>query len=172
SMMEFAGNRDQDIDVMVDAFKARSIQNVRNAYITSLETASEHDVISDAQLEDALHSIGLSDEAIGLIQLAVKMRKLRRLDELYRQSVSLAYGYGEITDADYIPHLEAIGIGAGEANARYAIDSIKKRGRAALQEAKDAARVESTLQRETLRNAHIQFLTGQINEEQLAAELL
>ena len=78
--------------------------------------------MTPAELGQELTTLGYSSEAIDLIQLTVATRKLEQLADLYRKSISEAYKTGQITDAQYVPSLEAIGIGAADAQAHYAVD--------------------------------------------------
>jgi len=171
-MMQFAGNRPQDIEIMLEAFAERATQNVRNQYLAAILTASEQGTMTSTDLESALTSLNFSDDAKGFVRLTVATKKLQQLDTLYRKSVSEAYKYGQITDADYVAHLEAIGIADADAEAHFAIDSIAKRGKDALSAARAVAREQAIEQRAAVASARAQYSAGNTDEAGLAAELL
>ena len=171
AMMQFAGNRDADIAVMLEAFAERSTQNVRNQYLAALLTASEQGAMTQADLDSALTNLNFSDDAKGFVQLTVATKKLQQLDTLYRKSISEAYEYGLIADADYVPHLEAIGIAQADAEAHYAVDSIKKQGKAAVAAEKAAAQVETKLERAGIASAVAQYRAGTLDDAGLALSL-
>jgi len=171
AMMQFAGNRDADIAVMLEAFAERSTQNVRNQYLAALLTASEQGAMTQADLDSALTNLNFSDDAKGFVQLTVATKKLQQLDTLYRKSISEAYEYGLIADADYVPHLEAIGIAQADAEAHYAVDSIKKQGKAAIAAEKAAAQAEAKLERAGIASAVAQYRAGTLDDAGLALSL-
>lgn len=170
-MMEFAGNRDADIETMLDAFEIRSTNNVRNQYLAALITASEKGIMTDADLDAGLDELQYADTAKHFIHLTIATKKLEQLDQLYRKSVSEAYKFGLISDADYVPHLEAIGIAEADANAHYAVDSIAKRGKEALEAAREAKTEAAREQGAAVRAALAQYSAGIVNEAGLAADL-
>lgn len=171
AMMQFAGNRDADIAVMLEAFAERSTQNVRNQYLAALLTASEQGVMSEADLDSALTNLNFSDDAKGFVQLTVATKKLQQLDTLYRKSISEAYGDGLIGDADYVPHLEAVGIAQADAEAHYAVDSIKKQGKALLATERAAAQAQAKLERAGINSATAEYRAGILDEAGLALAL-
>lgn len=171
AMMQFAGNRDADIAVMLEAFAERSTQNVRNQYLAALLTASEQGVMSEADLDSALTNLNFSDDAKGFVQLTVATKKLQQLDTLYRKSISEAYGDGLIADADYVPHLEAVGIAQADAEAHYAVDSIKKQGKALLATERAAAQAQAKLERAGINSATAEYRAGILDEAGLALAL-
>ncbi len=171
-LLEFTGNRDVDIELLLPAIKRRSLANVTQQYLGALETAAERGDITSDELDQGLTVLEFSDEARGLVHLTVATKKLQQLNELYRKSVSEGYRGGLISDADYVPHLEAIGIDAADAQAHYAIDSIIVQGKAAAALVKAAEREAAKEQSAQVKAALAQFATGQINALALAAALL
>lgn len=170
-MMQFAGNRPQDITVMVEAFKERSSQNVRQEYLSALVAATEQGDMTTDQLNSALQNLNFSTDAIGLVQLTVATKRLQQLTTLYRKSISEGYKYGSVTDADYVTQLEAIGINSADAQAHYAVDSIAKHGRDAQAAARAEATAEAKQQRAAVAAAQAQFRAGSIDAVALGAEL-
>ena len=94
------------------------------------------------ELGQSLTQANLTQDQQTWIQLTVATRKLEQLAELYRKSHQRGLRYGTITDAQYVPSLEAIGIGAADAQAHYAVDSIAKQGKAAIAAVKPPTRLE------------------------------
>lgn len=171
-MMRFTGNRDVDIDVMVEAFKEKSVANLRAQYLSAMVRSTELGTMTTADLDAELTRLKFSDEARNLIQLTVATRKLEQLAELYRKSVSEGYKYGTISDAQYVPALEAIGIGEADANAHYAVDSIAKNGRIIQAALKDEQRLEAARTRAAIAAAVAEFRAGDPGEAELLGKLL
>ena len=107
-----------------------------------------------------------------LIQLTVATRKLEQLAELYRKSISEAYKTGQITDAQYVPSLEAIGIGAADAQAHYAVDSIAKTGKALAQALRAEERLASQRMRAGVAAAVASYKSGFFDAAALEVALL
>lgn len=172
SMLEYGGARDADVHTLLDAFDFASIKNVRQQYLTSVIGAAERGNLTDADVDAALDSLQFSPTARNFVKLAIATRKLEQLDILYRKSVSEAYKFGLISDADYVPHMEAVGIAQADAEAHYAVDSIAKQGVQMRAAARAEARLESQIQRAAIQAAQLQFSKGQIDAFALAGELL
>src|SRR5208282_2841911 len=130
--LTFAGLQPSDIAFLLTALQNNSTKNVRLQYLSALMRSVELGTDTPADLAQELQAMNFSAEAANWVQLTVAERKLQQLAELYRKSVSEGYKYGTISDAQYVPSLEAIGIDAADANAHYAIDSIAKNGKIAL----------------------------------------
>lgn len=171
-LLEFNGLRPNDIHILVEGFAAAADQPAAKLYQSALMTAAERGTVTDADLVNALHDLGLSDTAIGWTRLAIATRKLEQLDELYRKSVDKAYEYGLITDADYVPHLLAIGIAEADADAHYALASVAKSGKALLAGERLQARAAALLSREAIMAALAQYHSGQIPLSALGPALI
>lgn len=171
SMLEFHGIRPQDVSVLLDGMQQASIKNVRNSYLASIVQAWERGDITDTEAFDDLQDLNFSQEAIHMVELTVANRKLVQLSELYRRSIDIAYQAGLITDAEYIPQLEAIGIAEADANAHYAIASFTKQRKILAQEEREAAAAARTLIRSSSNAAIADFQAGSINATELAALL-
>jgi hypothetical protein len=172
SLLKFNGYRDQDVELMLTAFEGASTRNVRNQYLSALTTAAERGTITDADLDASLTTLDFSDVAKNFVHLTVATRKLEQLAEIYRKSVSEAYKYGLVTDADYVTNLEAIGIAAADAQAHYAVDSIAKQGKALLAEERAAAAAAKRLEAAAVKAAVEEFRTGTIDGAGLSVALL
>jgi hypothetical protein len=146
-LLEKAGIFPQHIQPLIVAFRENSVKNVRNQYLSAIETAAERGNLTPAEVDSALTTLNFSNQAKGWVHLTIATRKLQQLEEIYRKSVSEAYHYGLIADVDYVPHLQAIGINIADAQAHYAVDSIKKQGTALVaaqrQAAADARKLEA-----------------------------
>jgi hypothetical protein len=172
SELEFGGFRPDDVTFMLQAFQLNSTKNVRQQYLAAAVRSTELGTMTPADLDGVLTSMNFSDDAKSWVQLTVATRKLEQLAELYRKSISEAYRYGQITDAQYVPSLEAIGIGAADAQAHYAIDSIALHGRTALAEAKAEAALERKRTSAAMSAAVASYRAGTIDEAALSVALL
>jgi hypothetical protein len=170
--LQFAGIRDQEIALMLPAFVWNATKNVRGEYISALVRSAELGTLSMQELTQELTTLGYSAAASDLIQLTVATRKELQLAELYRKSISEAYRYGTITDAQYVPSLEAIGISAADAQAHYAVDSIAKQGKAALAALKAEERLAAQRMRAAGQAAIAGYKSGTLDAAALEAALL
>jgi hypothetical protein len=170
--LQFAGIRDQEINLMLPAFVWNATKNVRGEYISALVRSAELGTVSMQELTQELTTLGYSAAASDLIQLTVATRKELQLAELYRKSISEAYRYGTITDAQYVPSLEAIGISAADAQAHYAVDSIAKQGKAAIALLKAEERLAAQRMRAAGQAAIAGYKSGTLDAAALGAALL
>jgi len=170
--LQFAGVRDQEINLMLPAFVWNATKNVRGEYISALVRSAELGTVTMQELTQELTTLGYSTAASDLIQLTVATRKELQLAELYRKSISEAYRYGTITDAQYVPSLEAIGISAADAQAHYAVDSIAKQGKAAIAAIKAEERLAAQRMRAAGQAAIAGYKSGTLDAAALEAALL
>ena len=171
-LMQFAGLRDQDIALMLPLMKLNSTKNVRFGYLTALKRSVELGTDTMAHLDAAMNTMRFSDDAKFWVQEEVNERKIQQLAELYRKSVSESYQFGTLTDQQYVPALEAIGIAQADAEAHYAIDSIKKHGKIAAAAARAAERLASAQQRAAMQAALAEYAIGAIDAVVLEGALL
>jgi hypothetical protein len=172
SALTFAGYRPADIAFLLPALEFNSTKDVRAAYLSAMIRSVELGTDTPANLSAAMASMGYSSDAQNYVQLTVAERKLQQLAELYRKSISEGYSYGTISDADYVPSLEAIGIGAADAEAHYAVDSIKKTGKELTAETRAAARLASQRTSAAVKAAIAEFRTGSLTSLELGAALV
>jgi hypothetical protein len=170
-LLKFNGYRDHDIQLMLDAFEGASTRNVRNQFLSATVTAAERGTLTPAEVDSALADLNFSDQAKHWVRLTIATRKLEQLAELYRKSISEAYKFSLITDAQYVPALEAIGIAAADANAHYAIDSEAKFGHEAAAAARAAARLAAETTRAAAAAALANYHSHNIDELALTAAL-
>jgi len=168
----FAGYRAADIALLLPAMEYASLKDVRHQYITGEMRAAELGVLNPADLATEIEAQGWSPDAVALVQLTVATRKLVQLAELYRKSISEGYRYGTVTDAQYVPALEAIGIAAADAEAHYAVDSIAKTGKALLAAEKAAATLTKQQTRAATSAAVASYKAGATDAAGLTAALL
>jgi hypothetical protein len=172
SALTFFGLRPADASFMLGALEANSTRTVRLQYLSAAVRSTELGTMTPAELTDVLNDLNFSQDAQAWVQLTVATRKLEQLAELYRRSISEGYGYGTITDAQYVPMLEAIGIGDADAEAHYAVDSIKKIGKAAVAAERAAVKLATSQERAAQKAAVASFRTGTIDAAALTAALL
>lgn len=172
AILQFDGFRDEDITRLMAAFVALALVPYQQQYLVAAVRSTELGTMTPAELGDVMTSINLTQDQQALVQLTVATRKLEQLAELYRKSISEGYGYGTITDQQYVPMLEAIGIGEADAEAHYAVDSVKKIGKAAIVAERAAARLANQQNRAAQKAAVTAFRTGSIDAAGLTAALL
>lgn len=172
SVFKFNGFRDQDVAILEKAYAALALQPYINQYITAAVRSTELGTMTPQELGQSLTQANLNQEQQTWVQLTVATRKLEQLAELYRKSISEAYRYGQITDAQYVPSLEAIGIGAADAQAHYAIDSIAKTGKAAAAALRAEERLAAQQMRAAGRAAVQGYRSGTLDAAALEAALL
>jgi hypothetical protein len=170
--LQFAAVRDADIAVLLPLLEFASTKNVRQQYVSAATRSTELGTMTPAELTGVLNDVNYSQDAQSWVQLTVATRKLEQLAELYRKSISEAYKYGTITDAQYVPSLEAIGIGAADAQAHYAVDSIAKTGKAAIAALKAEERLAAQRMRAAGQAAIAGYKTGTLDAVALEAALL
>ena len=172
ALFQFAGFRDVDITRLQAGFVALALVPYQQQYLVASVRSTELGTMTPAELSQVMTDINLTQDQQAIVQLTVATRKLEQLAELYRKSISEAYRYGQITDDQYVPALEAIGIGAADAQAHYAIDSIALRGRTALAAARAEARLEASRTRAATAAAVASYRTGTLDEAALSAALI
>ena len=172
SILQFDGYRDQDIAALKVGWAYLAVLPYINQYITAAVRSTELGVMTPQELGQSLTQANLTQDQQAWIQLTVATRKLEQLAELYRKSISEGYRYGTITDAQYVPSLEAIGIGAADAQAHYAVDSIAKTGKAAVAAVKAAERLAAQQMRAAGKAAIQGYRSGTLDAVALEAALL
>lgn len=171
SLLEFGGYRKQDVPLMLDLFEQASTRNVRNQYLSAVTTAAEKGTLTAAEVDSALTDLNFSDQAKHWVRLTIATRKLEQLAELYRKSISEDYKYNLITEAQYVPSLEAIGIAEADANAHFAVDSAVKHGRELALAAREAAREAAAVTRAQVKAAIANYQAHNIDAIALTAAL-
>jgi hypothetical protein len=171
-LLEFAGWRDVDINLVLPLMQLNSTKNVRAQYLSALVRAVELGTDTPANLTRAMTDMQYSQDAQNWVQLTVAERKLEQLAELYRKSVSESYKYGTLSDAQYVPALEAIGINSADAQAHYAIDSIAKQGKILAAALKAEERLAAQRTSAAMKAAIAEYRAGTIDSLALEAALL
>jgi hypothetical protein len=169
NLLEFGGYRDQDIALLLQVMEYNSVKNVRGQYLAALLNAAERGAIDSPTLDSDLDGLNFSATAKNFVHLTVAVKRLVQLEELYRKSVSIGYRTGQVTDAQYVPLLEAAGIGAADAQAHYDIDSEIVRGKALLAAEREALKEQDKLAALNLAAAREAFLKGNIDAFAMAA---
>lgn len=171
-LLQFAEYRDVDIARLVTAFEALALAPYQQTAMQAAKRSFERGLMTAAEFDSYLDLLKIPAEAKPIIMLNSALWKEEQLAELYRKSISEAYKYGQVTDAQYVPALEAIGIGSADAEAHYAIDSIALRGRTALAAARAQTRLEALRTKTATAAAVASYRTGAFDEVALAAALI
>jgi hypothetical protein len=172
SLLQFAGLRDADINLMLPLMKLNSTKTVRQQYLAALMRSVELGTDTPAALSRAMTDMQYSADAQNWVQLTVAEKKLEQLAELYRKSVSESYRYGTLSDAGYVPALEAIGIANADAQAHYAIDSIAKHGKLLVAALRAEERLLQQQKSAAMKAAIAEYRAGTIDALALEAALL
>lgn len=170
--LQFAGFRDIDISRLEVAYAALALQPYERTYLSTAERAVELGYETPLYLQNVMNTLNLNAEMQNLVQLTVAERRADNLTVLYKKSVSEAYKYGQVSDANYVSSLEAIGIDSAEANALYAVDSIAKSGKAAIAEQRYETRLAAQRTRAAMQASIAEYRVGQIDEIALQAALI
>ena len=171
SLLEFGGYRDQDINLLLQVMQFNSLKNVRGDYLAALLNAAERGAIDTPTLDSDLDGLNFTAEAKNFVHLTVAVKRLVQLEELYRKSVSIGYRTGQVTDAQYVPLLEAAGIGAADAQAHYDIDSEIVRGKALLAAEREALKEQEKLAALAVATTRELYLKGSIDGAAMAAAI-
>lgn len=163
-ILKFNGYRDKDIHRLIAAFEAVAVEPYRKAALAQFVAAAERGLYTDTALDSELASFKLPKGADNWVKREIAYRRLLQLTNLYEKSVSEGYKYQQVTDSEYIPDMETIGLNPADAAARYAIDSIVSRGRAAIAAQRDAARLARERETAELRRLSYQYIEGLIDE--------
>jgi hypothetical protein len=172
SFLEFTGTRPIDVDRMIDVVHELRLKPYRAKALAAFTTAFERGAIPPDQFDSFMDTFSVPHDARPFVKLETSIRKLQQLDEIYRKSVSEGYKYGTVSDADYVPHMEAIGIAEADARAHYALDSVLKLGKASAAMHAAEAREAQREQRAAVATATAAFRAGTIDEAGLTAALL
>ena len=171
ALLEFAGIRDADIARLLPLMEDNSVKNVRNEYLSAVTRAAEMGTIDDPTLDSHLDSLNFSDKAKNYVHLTVAVKRLEQLAELYRRSVTALYETNQLDDSQYVPALHAIGINDADANAHFAIDSARKKGRELLQEERAAAREQGRQTSLAVQTARTEYFAGTLDDVAFAAAI-
>lgn len=163
TLMTFAGIRLSDQAIVLPLMEIASMKNVRNQYLAATVSAAEEGIVTADQLQQAMTDLGFSGTAQNFVQLTVATKKLQQLAELYRKSVTDLYKSNQLTDAQYVPALEAIGIAEPDADAHFAIDSAIVHGKAIAAAARAEVKEASAITSNSVKTARTQLLSGAID---------
>lgn len=147
-MLDFAGIRDIDQHVLLNAYEWNSTKNVRSQYLSSLLAAAEAGLLDQPTLDGHLDTLHFSRQAKNYVHSTIAIKRLEKQAALYLRSVSTLYSTGQLDDAQYVPALEAIGLARAEAEAHYGVDSARLKGKVMAQQEREAARLATQTQRE------------------------
>lgn len=159
-MMEFSGVRPLDLPILLDAFERATTKNVRHQYLSALLIAAERGTLDDTDLDASLDGLNFSTDAKNYVHLTVNLRRLEQLAELYRKQVTSLYETGQIGDNDYVPALTAIGIADADAEAHFAVDSARLKGRQLAAQQRAEERAAETLQRQQIAGIRQEYLNS------------
>ena len=161
-VMQFNGLRPIDIDRMVKSADYLALAPYRTTALGASKVAWERGARTDAEFDSDLEYLEIPPKARPIIKFSSQVYKEQELVALYRKSVSEAYLSGQMTDAEYVPHLEAVGINPPDAEAHYAVDSIKLHGKEIAAQKKSAAAAAKKLQSDQVKLALAQYHAGAI----------
>jgi len=163
SMLDYAGIRDHDKHTLLDAYEWNSTKNVRHQYLSAVLAAGEAGVLDHDTVDSHLDSIHFSKQAKNYVHTTIAIKRLQELAKLYQRSVTILYETGQLSDSQYIPALEAVGLDRAQAEAQYAVDSARLKGKVLAEEERLQTRLDEQAQREqiaAIRLAYLQATNG------------
>lgn len=172
SMLQFNGYRPGDIDHLISYAHWKTLEPYRQKALQNLINAYERGLYPNSEFSDLVSGFDLPPGAETLIHLEASARRLIQLTDIYRKSVTEAYKYGLISDAEYLPRMAAIGMGQADAEAHYAVDSIAKEGKALVTAEREAEHRIAREQAAAVRAALKQYDVGNLDAAELSAALL
>lgn len=170
-VLTFGGYRKVDQERLIVAFREAALQPFRSQATSAFMSAAERGLYSGPDVDAELDALGVLEEARPFVKRTIAYRRLQELADLYRKSISDAYKYGQITDAQYVPLLENGGLNEADAAAHYDIDSIVLHGKEAAAAKKAEARLEAQRTRAALQALMVQFQKGIIDASALTLGL-
>lgn len=157
-MLDFAGVRDIDQHVLLQAYEWNSTKNVRSQYLSALLASGEAGLMDDSTIDGHLDTLRFSRQAKNYVHSTIAIKRLEKQAALYLRSVSTLYETGQLDDAQYVPALEAIGLARAEAEAHYGVDSARLKGKVMAQQEREAARLATQTQREGIQAIRAAYL--------------
>lgn len=170
-VLNFGGYRDVDITRLLAAFSAAAVLPYQTGALHAFIAAAAAGLYADTQIDDEMNSLGVTAANQPFVKKEIAYKVLERTAAMYEKSISEGYRYGTILDADYVNDLAAIGVSTVYADARYAVDSIAKAGRATVSAANAAARLTAAQVKANVHTASEQYLTGTTDALTLTAQL-
>jgi hypothetical protein len=167
--LQFAGIRDQDIARLLPLLEENS---VRTFAVSISRRYSRRRIRSDRR-SDARQSPGFAK----LLDQGQELRPPDRGGEAPRtlravpQISDALYETNQLDDSQYVPALQAIGINDADANAHFAIDSARKKGRELLKEERDLARQQGRQTALAVQTARTEYLSGSLDDVAFSAAI-
>jgi hypothetical protein len=172
AVLQDNGLSDANVQFMLDVLLYNSTKNVRQTYVSALQTCYQHGAMSDQELSDSLNALGWSTDAVNfVIQTAALHRRVTLAQKVEAQIVPLVAA-GNITDVQGLQQLEAAGIQEWYADLEITLATTKATILAAKLEASAAHRKVVAEQRAGVKAAIAQFEDGVFDAAGLAAALV
>ena len=169
--MVFNGMRPADIERMITALDDLAVDPYRKQALAAFVSAAERGLYSGPDIDAELDALNVIPAARPYLEKAIAYKRLETLADLYRKSISDAYKYGQVSDAQYVPLLEQGGLNQADAAAHYEIDSIVLKGKEAASAARAAAKLDGERTRAAVQAAMEQYRDGVIDAPGLALAL-
>ncbi|HEX8809189.1 MAG TPA: hypothetical protein VF760_09360 [Xanthobacteraceae bacterium] len=169
--MQYAGLRDQDIDLFIDAMVQRGLEPLRKNVLDETVRLAGEGLMSDSDVSSTLDAQNLTDDAKDLINQHIALLRLRTMATLTRTE-AIAAAKNELITLDQLA-ADLSGIGYQDAEVQIMRDSVDQYLTA--KEAREAARKlsqeEARVQQTVIRQAQQSFKRGDIDAGVLMAEL-
>ena len=160
-----------NVNFLLQMFEYNAVKAVRNSYVAQAETAYQHGVLSDDELNQILGGLGWSNEAINyVIQRAALQRRVTLAAKVEAQIVPLV-AQGSVSRADGEQQLEAAGIQPWYADLEMTLAETKATIHAAKLEAAAERKLVLEQQRNLTKAAISQYQDGVLDAAGLTAAL-
>jgi hypothetical protein len=171
-VLQDAGYTDAHVEFMLDLLAYNSTKNLRNSYISQVESGYAHGIVSDDELSAAVDEAGWSAEAKSLVQKTALIRRRQTLASEVETQVTGLVSVGLMDQPTAIQQMEAAGVQEWQANLKATLAETKAVLAQARRDANAERRAELMRQRNLTHAAIAQFQSGAISETALTADLL
>ena len=171
-VLQDAGYTDAHVEFMLDLLAYNSTKNLRNTYISQVESGYAHGIVSDDELSGAVDDAGWSPEAKSLVQKTALLRRRQTLASEVETQVTGLVSVGLMDQPTAIQQMEAAGVQEWQANLKATLAETKAVLAQARRDANAERRAELQRQRNLTHAAIAQFQSGAIGETELTAGLL
>jgi hypothetical protein len=171
-VLQDAGYTDAHVEFMLDLLAYNSTKNLRNSYISQVESGYAHGIVSDDELSAAVDDAGWSPEAKSLVQKTALLRRRQTLASEVETQVTGLVSVGLMDQPTAVQQMEAAGVQEWQANLKATLAETKAVLAQARRDANAERRAELMRQRNLTHAAIAQFQSGAISETELTAGLL
>lgn len=166
------GLSDEDVELFLAGLQRRANKSVRQAYMSSLQSAFRDGLLEEGELEGELERLNLNLEARELIRRRAILERRRELTDLWERAFRVQ-AENEVMDLDdYRMALRSLGLSEDRVAVLVAVGDATLRGRFAREERADLKRLIREDQATRVQLAREAFRRGRVTQDQLFAMLV